>query len=84
MTESKYKIIVEWFLNGDVGLSSKALCGHMLGINVRFECPYDSSDRFRCIKLLRLMPEWLDRLDEMKKYTGWSDQVELVRKEFYI
>lgn len=30
--------------------------------------PSDPADRGRCIRLLNLIPEWWDRLDEMEQY----------------
>lgn len=58
-----------WALSGDTGTSSEALCSHMTGNPViRSGPPSDASDRGRCIRLLELIPEWLQRLDEMRQY----------------
>lgn len=59
-----------WALNYHTGTSSTALARHMSGHpqGSWSSPPSDSSDRGRCIKLLELIPEWLPRLDEMKKY----------------
>jgi hypothetical protein len=61
-----------WVLTGDTGTSSKAIAKHMLNIAIEgmfgFQPPSDGSDRQRCIKLLELVPEWLPRLDELKRY----------------
>lgn len=58
-----------WALSGDTGISSEAIAKHMTGSTaVRMIPPSDSGDRGRCIRLLELIPEWLPRLDEMKKY----------------
>lgn len=62
--------ITEWATGTDTGLSSRSLCRFMLGIpadNWGYEAPYDADDRGRCIRLLNLIPEWWDRLDELTK-----------------
>jgi hypothetical protein len=66
-----------WVLTGDTGISSKAISKHMLNIAIEgmfgFMPPSDSSDRRRCIKLLELIPEWIDRLPEMVRYDDKPD-----------
>lgn len=61
-----------WSLSGDTGISSEAIAAHMTGnpTNSRFgmQPPSDAADRARCIRLLELIPEWIDRLPEMVKY----------------
>lgn len=58
--------VIEWATGSDTGASSNALCRFMLGIKSdRYSHPLDTSDRGRCIRLLNLIPEWWDRLDEM-------------------
>lgn len=58
-----------WATGGDTGISSKALCAYMsVGMTERrHSAPSDAADRGRCIRLLRLIPEWIERLDEMKR-----------------
>ena len=59
-----------WALSGDTGTSSEAIARHMTG-NPQYRYagpPSDASDRGRCIRLLELIPEWLPRLNEMRKY----------------
>lgn len=57
-----------WALHMNTGSSSKSIAQHMAtGIGQGMP-PSDADDRSRCIKLLELVPEWLPRLDEMKKY----------------
>lgn len=64
--EKEQMKVIEWLLGDDTGSSSMTLCRHMLGIKgQRFSYPHDSADRGRCIRLLNLIPEWWDRLDEM-------------------
>lgn len=60
---------LKWALSGDTGISSEALCGYMAqGITTRrHSAPSDASDRGRCIRLLNIIPEWIERLDEMKQ-----------------
>ena len=89
MTDTeRYRTIIEWALGEDTGRSSKALARHMVGIkNVsRHSAPSDSDDRGRCIRLLNLIPEWWDRLDEMALYpsskvTHWSSNGFEVKEE---
>lgn len=57
-----------WALHMNTGSSSKSIAQHMAtGISQGMP-PSDRDDRSRCIKLLELVPEWLPRLDELKKY----------------
>lgn len=67
MTKTIEQRALEWLLSHDTGVSSKTLCAHMLGIETKgFQSPpSDADDRGRCIRLLNLIPEWWDRLDEM-------------------
>ena len=63
----EYRVMF-WALHGSTGSSSKSIAQHMAtGIGEGMP-PSDADDRSRCIKLLELVPEWLPRLDEMKKY----------------
>lgn len=64
------KRALEWIFGDDTGLSSKAICAHMLGISIgdRYnrQChPWDPSDLGRCLRLLEKFPEWKDRMPEM-------------------
>lgn len=58
-----------WALSDDTGISSKTLANHMLGYeNGNFTSPpSDADDRGRCIRLLELIPEWIERLPELAK-----------------
>lgn len=59
-----------WALHMHTGSSSKSIAQHMAtGISQGMP-PSDADDRSRCIRLLELVPEWLPRLDELKKYDG--------------
>lgn len=65
MDDLNYRAL-QWALGEHTGVSSKTLCGHMLGIDVAWKSPpSDADDRSRCIRLLQLIPEWESRLDEM-------------------
>lgn len=83
-----YEKAFRWLFSNDTGLSSKTLCAHMLGIKLEhLSVPMDASDRGRCIRLLQFIPEWIPRLDEMKKYkpvryTIFSNDG-LLREELY-
>lgn len=70
------KRALKWLMSDDTGISSTALCAHMLGIEgVRNMPPSDAGDRGRCIRLLQLIPEWQPRLDEMAGYKGTESMV---------
>lgn len=59
---------LEWSLGRSTGISSETLCRFMLGISNKDDwdgVPSDKSDRGRCIRLLKLIPEWIPRLDEL-------------------
>lgn len=73
--------LVDWFINGDVGSSSTSIVVHMLDLGMKNTPPYDKWDRERCIKLLKLFPQWIKRLDEMNVYNGWEEQVELIKQD---
>ena len=64
------------------GASSTHLLQHMAGVEITHPYePCDSDDRGRCIVLLRAVPEWIERLDEMAQYKGWAEQIPLIRQE---
>jgi len=66
--------VIEWFCSDDTGMSSEAIAAHMWGANSRLKCrdmwcaPSDPSDLGRCLRLLKLFPEWKPRIHEMKSY----------------
>lgn len=57
-----------WAVHYHTGSSSKSIAQHMATGISDGTPPSDADDRSRCIKLLELVPEWLPRLDELKKY----------------
>lgn len=59
-----------WIVGRHVGLSSKAIWAQMMGAGTPedgWSYPHDPDDLSRCLRLLRLMPEWRRRLPEMAK-----------------
>ena len=84
LSEEKQNIIFKWLLSDDTGSSSMKLCAHMLGLERQGFAPSDASDRGRCIRLLRLMPEWIERLDEMNQYLYWPEEIILMKIELGI
>ena len=72
MSEAIEQRAMSWIAGDDTGLSSKAIWLHMTGVKPfprdrrnRWEHPWDPDDLGRCLRLLRLIPEWKDRLPEM-------------------
>lgn len=57
-----------WIINGEVGMSSKAIWAHMTGTPDKedgYSPPWDPADLNRCLLLLDLIPEWKPRMSEM-------------------
>lgn len=55
-----------WIVDGQVGMSSRAIWAHMMG--TPSECmsaPSDPDDLNRCLLLIDLIPEWAPRMSEM-------------------
>lgn len=83
MEKEDLKKVIEWLVSDDTGMSSISIVIHMLDIrSTKNSYPHDVWDRGRCVRLLKIFPQWHKRLDEMSVYTGWADQVELIKKEF--
>lgn len=59
---------LQWALSDDTGISSETMCCYFTDSPMRSwsGAPSDAADRGRCIRLLKLIPEWIDRLDELK------------------
>lgn len=78
LTQSLFDRAITWIARGDRGLPSSAIWHHMM------EVPYDGGaerrhypnrldDFTRCVLLLDLIPEWRERLREMRAYSpGWA------------
>lgn len=57
-----------WVRDGEVGMSSRAIHDHMLGLTPKcgyFDYPLDPDDLNRCLLLLELIHEWKPRMGEM-------------------
>lgn len=61
---------MEWLVGTDTGISSVAICRHMLGIARprKHSHPRDGGDLGRCLRLLELIPEWKSRINEMAEH----------------
>lgn len=89
MKEEQLLKIIKWATGNDTGTSSEFLCRFMLGIEPSqrgVSVPSDAGDRGRCIRLLNLIPEWWDRLDELAKIPStkvnhWSGKGIEIREE---
>lgn len=74
----------EWLRTGERGLSSEAIFSKLTGINIlsphplgNAPHPYDPDDFQRCEKLLRAVPDFRARLNEMRKCSKeWNSLVE--------
>lgn len=60
---------LEWAASDDTGASSLTILRHMIGLSVTQGfgafAPSDGGDLGRCLRLLRLVPEWEPRIPEM-------------------
>lgn len=73
--KSVYDRAMWWITSGETGSSSKTMFGlFMHGITERPSHPYDPDDFKRCYKLLELIPEWKERIMELKVLsTAWEN-----------
>lgn len=64
-----------WVTGTDTGTSSKTIWRRMMRRSIndddRDDVPYDPDDFGRCYRLLKLFPEWRERLGEMRSVPGW-------------
>lgn len=76
-----------WATFGEQGISSRTIFSVMTGVlkyerefpcdQWRFNVPHDPADFRRCYLLLKLIPEWRERLDEMAKaFEKWRPFVD--------
>lgn len=58
---------LQWIVGDDTGASSEAIWAHMMGVRPKYgySYPLDGGDLGRCIRLLRVMPEWAERMPEL-------------------
>ena len=70
---------LQWLLGGDTGMSSKTICAVMVGAETPKYCgdvPGDPDDFGRCYRLLKLIPTWRGRLQEVAdRYKEWGPLV---------
>lgn len=62
----------QWIIEGEVGTSSRTIWAVMMSIvteprrcNQHYDIPHDPDDFSRCYKLIKLFPEWKERLQEV-------------------
>ena len=63
----------QWIIEGDVGVSSKTIWAVMMGVAIKqrqcdehdYDTPHDPDDFKRCHKLIVLIPDWRERLNEV-------------------
>jgi len=68
MKKKELKRACQWIISDDTGISSKVIWAVMMGVKPNnVSTPSDNSDFGRCYRLLKLMPEWEKRLNELKK-----------------
>lgn len=74
MTTSIEQRLIQWFLFGDTGTSSRTIATVLSGNYppkfkdahpFDYDIPHDPSDLGRCLRLLDLIPEWEPRLAEV-------------------
>jgi len=62
--------VLKWAFSGDTGISSETMAAYFTGVKkggpFGSQAPSDAADRGRCIRLLNIIPEWVERLDELK------------------
>jgi hypothetical protein len=69
-----------WIVNGRVGMSSRSIYCHMMGVENKrgWDYPLDPDDLNRCLLLLDLIPEWKVRMCEMstrgKEWAGLAEK----------
>ncbi len=70
---------LQWLLGGDTGMSSKTICAVMAGAKTPPYCgdvPGDPDDFGRCYRLLKLIPTWRERLQEVAdRHKEWGPLV---------
>lgn len=64
------KKIGAWLINGETGLSSKAMAAVALGVGSDGSHPYDPDDLNRCLKLIDKIPEIKLHFDEIAQLSN--------------
>ncbi len=67
-----------WIANGHVGMSSKTMWSHFMGLkSFEINHPYDPDDFSRCYRLLQAVPEWKGRVAELASLSSaWKGLAE--------
>ena len=79
LSVAEYHQAMAWLLGGDTGASSKRIMLIMTGFahrEIYSDTPSDNSDFGRCVRLLKLFPQWRLRLPEVAARQGWKYLVE--------
>ena len=86
-----YPGLLEWFITGDVGMSSRDMAAYLSGRKRResISYPWDFGDFHRCERLLRAVPTLRAELHRMKECQGvwerlvdhWDDIVATAEEE---
>ena len=76
-SEKSKMMICDWFINGETGVSSKAIASLFLEVRNTDMChPWDPADFGRCVKLLRWVPEIREHMDKIAKISPpWRNMV---------
>ena len=70
----------EWIIGNDTGTSSKSIWAVMMGVlkeptrcGGKYNVPHDNSDFGRCYRLIKAIPEWRARLEEVALiFPAWA------------
>ncbi len=78
VTADEHRRATNWIGGGDTGMSSKTIWRVMTGYaSNAADTPSDRGDFGRCHRLLKLMPEWRERLAEVSSaHAMWAPFVE--------
>jgi hypothetical protein len=68
---------LSWIVGEDTGISSRTIWAVMMGVRPeRANVPIDPADFGRCYRLLKVAPEWRERLGEVAEaYPIWGPMV---------
>ena len=72
MTNEEYRAVAEWAMKGgSLGLSSRSIAMHMMGMTSPGDYPHDGDDFGRCEGLLDMVPSFRARLNEMASVNAY-------------
>ena len=64
---------IRWIMSDDTGLSSEFMWSVFAGVPAPYVSrPHDVSDFGRCVRLLKAVPEWAGRVDELARFPWWD------------